>query len=143
MVREWCYNSSLHDSLFSIALKLLPVSLPLPSSPFLFSLPSHFSTLPFSVPLLFLLFHPPFYLSLTPHSPLLPLPLLRYSILARCFLCAVLEDTWHYFFHRLLHHRSIYKHIHKVHHSFQDPFGMVAEYAHPLETLSEFSMLRR
>ncbi|XP_041630027.1 methylsterol monooxygenase 1-like [Vulpes lagopus] len=58
-----------------------------------------------------------------------------YMLLARCFGCAVMEDTWHYFLHRLLHHKRIYKYIHKVHHEFQAPFGMEAEYAHPLETL--------
>lgn len=84
-------------------------------------------------------------------------------MLARCFGCAVVEDTWHYFLHRLLHHRRIYKYIHKVHHEFtvsthththsqklshihtllltrfslfvQAPFGMQAEYAHPAETI--------
>ena len=64
-----------------------------------------------------------------------PCPSPRYSVLGRCFCCAVIEDTWHYFFHRLLHHRRVYKYIHKVHHHFQVPFGLVAEYAHPLETL--------
>lgn len=58
-----------------------------------------------------------------------------YSLLVRVFGCAVIEDTWHYFLHRLLHHKRIYKYIHKVHHEFQAPFGMEAEYAHPLETL--------
>uniref|UniRef100_A0A8P0P1Q7 Fatty acid hydroxylase domain-containing protein n=2 Tax=Canis lupus familiaris TaxID=9615 RepID=A0A8P0P1Q7_CANLF len=58
-----------------------------------------------------------------------------YMLLARCFGCAVIEDTWHYFLHRLLHHKRIYKYIHKVHHEFQAAFGMEAEYAHPLETL--------
>ncbi|XP_072179030.1 methylsterol monooxygenase 1-like [Diadema setosum] len=58
-----------------------------------------------------------------------------YTILAQCFGCLVVEDTWHYFMHRALHHRSIYKYIHKIHHNFQSPFGMVAEYAHPLETM--------
>jgi methylsterol monooxygenase len=57
-----------------------------------------------------------------------------YSILGRCFLCAVVEDTWHYFLHRLLHHKRLYKYVHKVHHNFQAPFGAVAEYAHPIET---------
>ncbi|XP_008400998.1 methylsterol monooxygenase 1 [Poecilia reticulata] len=57
------------------------------------------------------------------------------SLLARCFGCAVVEDTWHYFLHRILHHRRIYKYIHKVHHEFTAPFGMQAEYAHPLETI--------
>ncbi|KAK7878307.1 hypothetical protein WMY93_031126 [Mugilogobius chulae] len=56
-------------------------------------------------------------------------------ILGQCFGCAVVEDTWHYFLHRILHHRRIYKYIHKVHHEFTSPFGMQAEYAHPLETI--------
>ena len=51
--------------------------------------------------------------------------------------CLVVEDTWHYWMHRLLHHHSIYKYVHKVHHHFQAPFGMVAEYAHPVETVGE------
>ena len=70
-----------------------------------------------------------------------PCPSPRYSVLGRCFCCAVIEDTWHYFFHRLLHHRRIYKYIHKVHHHFQVPFGLVAEYAHPLETFSKSYMV--
>ncbi|KAM4050502.1 methylsterol monooxygenase 1 [Anomaloglossus baeobatrachus] len=58
-----------------------------------------------------------------------------YILCAQCFGCAVIEDAWHYFLHRLLHHKSIYKYIHKVHHEFASPFGMQAEYAHPYETL--------
>lgn len=58
-----------------------------------------------------------------------------YSFVGRVFICAVIEDTWHYFMHRALHDKRIYKHIHKVHHHFQSPFGMTAEYAHPAETL--------
>ncbi|GAA5860790.1 hypothetical protein JCM1840_001968 [Sporobolomyces johnsonii] len=45
------------------------------------------------------------------------------------------EDTWHYFAHRLFHTKYLYKHIHKVHHTYSAPFGLAAEYAHPLETL--------
>lgn len=50
----------------------------------------------------------------------LPLSVSSYRpyIVAQCFGCAVVEDTWHYFLHRLLHHRRIYKYIHKVHHEF-------------------------
>ena len=47
----------------------------------------------------------------------------------------MIEDTWHYFLHRLLHNKRIYKHIHKIHHEIQAPFRMEAEYAHPLETI--------
>eukprot|EP01135_Chromosphaera_perkinsii_P000788 Nk52_evm76s151 gene=Nk52_evmTU76s151 len=49
--------------------------------------------------------------------------------------CAMIEDTWHYFIHRLMHHPKLYKYVHKVHHHFAAPFGMVAEYAHPVETV--------
>ncbi|KAM0755726.1 C-4 methylsterol oxidase [Meredithblackwellia eburnea MCA 4105] len=47
----------------------------------------------------------------------------------------IMEDAWHYFAHRALHHRSIYKYIHKLHHEFSAPFGLAAEYAHPIEIL--------
>jgi len=58
-----------------------------------------------------------------------------YDITLRVIACAIIEDTWHYWSHRALHDKRIYKYIHKVHHHHQAPFGMVAEYAHPLETL--------
>jgi len=45
------------------------------------------------------------------------------------------EDMFHYFAHRGLHNKRLYKHIHKIHHEFSAPFGLAAEYAHPLEIL--------
>ena len=45
-----------------------------------------------------------------------------------------IEDTWHYFMHRALHHPSVYGHVHKVHHTYAAPFSFAAEYAHPIET---------
>ena len=62
-------------------------------------------------------------------------------MLGQLFCCLAMEDTWHYFMHQVLHHRRIYKYIHKVHHHFQAPFGMVAEYAHWLETMSKSLLL--
>ncbi|KAI8894344.1 hypothetical protein BC833DRAFT_605239 [Globomyces pollinis-pini] len=47
----------------------------------------------------------------------------------------VVEDFCQYFLHRALHWGPLYKHIHKMHHEFSSNFGLVAEYAHPLETL--------
>lgn len=58
-----------------------------------------------------------------------------YNLAFRVFICLVIEDTWHYWLHRVMHHKRFYKHVHKVHHTFQAPFGMVAEYAHPVETI--------
>ena len=47
----------------------------------------------------------------------------------------VMEDSFHYWAHRGLHHGAIYKHVHKLHHKYSAPFGLAAEFAHPLETL--------
>ncbi|SAM00218.1 hypothetical protein [Absidia glauca] len=46
----------------------------------------------------------------------------------------VIEDAYHYAVHRLMHWPPLYKKIHKVHHEYAAPFGIAAEYAHPLET---------
>lgn len=58
-----------------------------------------------------------------------------YQTVGRCLLCFIIEDIWHYFFHRILHQGVFYRRIHKIHHSFQSPFSIAAEYAHPLETV--------
>ncbi|KAM4056751.1 fatty acid hydroxylase superfamily protein [Hirsutella rhossiliensis] len=47
----------------------------------------------------------------------------------------VMEDTWHYWFHRALHYGPLYKAIHKMHHTYSAPFGLAAEYASPIETM--------
>lgn len=49
-------------------------------------------------------------------------------------LIMILEDFQFYWAHRMLHHRSIYKYIHKRHHEFKANIGIAAEYAHPVET---------
>ncbi|KAH3683667.1 hypothetical protein WICPIJ_005351 [Wickerhamomyces pijperi] len=51
-------------------------------------------------------------------------------------LFSVLEDSWHYWFHRLFHYGPFYKYIHKQHHRYAAPFGFAAEYAHPVETMA-------
>ncbi|KAI1478412.1 hypothetical protein K445DRAFT_75081 [Daldinia sp. EC12] len=47
----------------------------------------------------------------------------------------VVEDAWHYWFHRALHYGPLYKMIHKLHHTYSAPFGLAAEYASPIETM--------
>mmetsp|Transcript_42161 Transcript_42161/g.98880 ORF Transcript_42161/g.98880 Transcript_42161/m.98880 type:complete len:731 (-) Transcript_42161:77-2269(-) len=62
------------------------------------------------------------------------MPPLR-SMAWRLALSLVVDDTWVYFGHRFLHHKKIYKHVHKVHHTYQSPFAPDAEYEHPVETV--------
>jgi len=47
----------------------------------------------------------------------------------------IIEDTWFYWVHRLLHYGPFYTHIHKIHHHHTSPFTLAAEYAHPVETI--------
>ncbi|KAG8968387.1 C-4 sterol methyl oxidase [Tulasnella sp. 419] len=47
----------------------------------------------------------------------------------------VMEDAWHYVAHQALHYGPLYRNIHKLHHKYSAPFGLAAEYAHPLEIL--------
>ena len=58
-----------------------------------------------------------------------------YSLIARMIFCLACEDAFHYWGHRLLHQPTLYAPIHKMHHTFVRPFGLVAEYAHPLESV--------
>jgi methylsterol monooxygenase len=48
-------------------------------------------------------------------------------------ICMLAEDFWSYWLHRLMHHKALYKHIHKVHHDHKVTVSLVAEYAHPIE----------
>ncbi|ETW07627.1 hypothetical protein H310_02097 [Aphanomyces invadans] len=64
----------------------------------------------------------------------LPLPAAT-TIAWQCFVSFILEDFYFYWVHRLLHHKSIYKYVHKIHHEYAAPFGIAAEYAHPIETM--------
>ncbi|KAF1987044.1 hypothetical protein K402DRAFT_393195 [Aulographum hederae CBS 113979] len=79
------------------------------------------------------LFHPMaqyFGLSTTVPFPSLPTMAMQLAIFF------VLEDTWHYFSHRLMHEVPfLYKNIHKIHHQYSAPFGLAAEYASPIEVM--------
>ena len=63
-------------------------------------------------------------------------PLPSISTILRDFAISVaINDTVFYWSHRLLHHKSIYKYIHKQHHQYNVSIGIAAEYAHPLEDI--------
>ena len=57
------------------------------------------------------------------------------SFLWKIPFCFLIEDAYHYVMHRAMHHTSVYMKVHNVHHEFHAPFGMTAEYAHPIETV--------
>uniref|UniRef100_A0A8C8VFU0 Fatty acid hydroxylase domain containing 2 n=1 Tax=Pelusios castaneus TaxID=367368 RepID=A0A8C8VFU0_9SAUR len=45
----------------------------------------------------------------------------------------LLEEILFYYSHRLVHHPLLYKRIHKKHHEWTAPVGVVSLYAHPVE----------
>tara|TARA_B110000977_G_scaffold180628_1_gene240462 strand:- start:67 stop:1155 length:1089 start_codon:yes stop_codon:yes gene_type:complete len=66
-------------------------------------------------------------------SMALPLPPVR-DLAWQLPVFFAIEDFYFYWIHRFLHHKSVYKYVHKIHHEHTHPFGIAAEYAHPVET---------
>jgi len=63
------------------------------------------------------------------------LPLPSWTSIAKAVVgCFLIEDFYFYWLHRFLHWGPVYRNIHKLHHDHSNPFGMAAEYAHPIET---------
>jgi fatty acid hydroxylase domain-containing protein 2 len=59
-----------------------------------------------------------------------------FTILIRDLLIAhTLFDVGFYILHRAMHTKYFYKRIHKIHHEWKAPIGLVAIYAHPTEHL--------
>ncbi|PXF41938.1 Methylsterol monooxygenase 2-2 [Gracilariopsis chorda] len=56
-------------------------------------------------------------------------------ILFQLFLFFLIEDFVFYWGHRALHTPYLYKKVHHIHHEHSAPFGLAAEYAHPLEVV--------
>ncbi|KAM8973312.1 fatty acid hydroxylase domain-containing protein 2 [Pelodytes ibericus] len=54
-------------------------------------------------------------------------------VLLELSIFTLVEEILFYYSHRLFHHPSIYKHVHKQHHEWTAPVGVVSLYAHPLE----------
>ncbi|XP_070490694.1 fatty acid hydroxylase domain-containing protein 2-like [Chironomus tepperi] len=57
------------------------------------------------------------------------------NVLITCFINDHLLDIVAYTVHRLLHHRLIYKHIHKKHHEYKSTIAVAGLHTHPLEQL--------
>lgn len=55
------------------------------------------------------------------------------TVVIEFFFCAIVEELFFYYSHKMLHHKWIYKHIHKKHHEWTASVSFVALYAHPIE----------
>ena len=53
----------------------------------------------------------------------------------------VIHDTYFYWTHKLMHHKSIFKYVHKVHHNSTNPSPWAAFSFHPLEAVIEAGIL--
>jgi lathosterol oxidase len=53
------------------------------------------------------------------------------------FMAALVHDTYFYWIHRLMHHRAVYKKVHRVHHLSTNPTPLAAFSFHPLEAVLE------
>ncbi|XP_005147228.2 fatty acid hydroxylase domain-containing protein 2 isoform X2 [Melopsittacus undulatus] len=60
------------------------------------------------------------------------LPTFRWFLL-ELSIFTIVEEILFYYTHRLVHFPLLYKHIHKKHHEWTAPIGVVSIYAHPVE----------
>lgn len=56
-------------------------------------------------------------------------------------LLILLHDTYFYWSHRLMHHRRVFKYVHRVHHLSHNPSPWAAYAFHPLEAVIEAGIL--
>ncbi len=88
---------------------------------------------------LIMISHPIFhYLGIRTEANLIPS---WYKVLVSCMAFLIIEDFYFYWIHRFLHWGALYQYIHKIHHHHAAPFGIAAEYAHPVGSYFAYSSL--
>jgi lathosterol oxidase len=58
-------------------------------------------------------------------------------LVASVAIMAVIHDTYYYWAHRAMHHRLVFRHVHKLHHTFTNPTPFASYAFHPLEAIVE------
>ena len=53
----------------------------------------------------------------------------------------IIHDTYFYWMHRAIHHKSVYKYVHRVHHVSTNPTPWASFSFHPLEAVLEVGIL--
>jgi methylsterol monooxygenase len=83
------------------------------------------------------------YLLFTINNVQMTAPNREVTYLWEVVLIMAVGELFYYLSHRLLHHKSLYKWIHKKHHTFKTPVSLASMYSHPLEILFHdvFSLL--
>lgn len=61
----------------------------------------------------------------------LPVEIIRFIPISFCF--EVVFDFFHYWSHRFIHSKQLYKYIHKTHHKFDHPTAIIAFYQDPID----------
>lgn len=56
-----------------------------------------------------------------------------YTVVYQLAICILIDEIGFYYSHRLVHHKYLYKWLHKKHHEWTAPIAITALYAHPLE----------
>jgi len=56
-----------------------------------------------------------------------------WKLIGSLLFCQLVREVAFYYSHRLLHHPTFYKWIHKKHHTWTSPVAIAAAYCHPLE----------
>jgi len=65
------------------------------------------------------------------------IPYLIFSLLLMIFI----HDTYFYWTHRLIHHKKLFRYIHKVHHQFTNPSPWCAFSFHPFEAIISMGVI--